>query len=67
MGDTPLASLSLTHVHYVSAHYSPEHSSSRTNPIEPRGPPVFRFGMASSAPAGSLRLLRDPDLGFQRD
>lgn len=24
MGDTPLASLSLTHVHYVSSHYSLE-------------------------------------------
>lgn len=65
MGDTPLASLSLTHVHYVSYFISMVVILVilATNLIlEPRGPTVLCLSMAGPDPTGTMRFLCNLDL-----
>lgn len=68
MGDTPLASLSLTHVHYVSDHHY--NQTCLTCPLtrfpEPRGPTVLCLSMASPDPTGTMRFLCNLDLVNKR-
>lgn len=71
MEATPLASLSLTHVHYVSNPSSlplPTLSPPRAptpahnRPPEPPRPHILPLRLARPGPPNPLRHLRDPDL-----
>lgn len=66
MGDTPLASLSLTHVHYVSYHHYNLSDLPLTRFPEPRGPTVLCLSMASPDPTGTMRFLCNLDLVNKR-
>lgn len=67
--DTPLASLSLTHVHYVSQVLGdiPSHPILTLTPLESRGSPVLHLRMASSTSPSPLRVLCHSMLGIKRN
>jgi hypothetical protein len=58
----PLASLSLTHVHYVNILPSPSATSGLLTPAEPRRPHFLHLRMARPRAAGPLRNIRNVDM-----
>lgn len=68
MEDAPLASLSLTHVHYV-CHYRPDPipNSALTTSVEPGGPHILPLRLARPRPPRPLRRLHNPHMGHARD
>lgn len=73
MEATPLASLSLTHVHYVGSFsfpsaFSPSYLTALlpnaiTNyPLEPLGPNLLPLRLARPRPPNAMRHLRNPHL-----
>ena len=62
MGDTPLASLSLTHVHYVSYVIFSPFDLPLTMFPEPRGPTVLCLSMASPDSTGAMHFLCNLDM-----
>lgn len=64
MEDTPLASLSLTHVHYVNFLYQSLYVLGLTLTIhlEPRRSNLLPLRMASPRPPSPVHHIRDPDL-----
>ena len=70
MGDTSLASLSLTHVHYVrplldASLYPGDLCVSNTR-LEPWGPNLLHLRMARPGPSGAMCGLCHADMVFAR-
>lgn len=69
LSETPLASLSLTHVHYVSSHDWPD-SNAIANaidaPLEPRRHRLVCFCLAGPRTTSIMHHLRFSDLGLPR-
>lgn len=77
MEATPLASLSLTHVHYVGPFPSPSafshpyltarlRNAITYNPLEPLGPNLLPLRLARPRPPNPMRHLRNPHLVHTR-
>jgi hypothetical protein len=65
MENPPLASLSLTHVHYVSYTLISQHALLTL--LEPRRPHLVPMRMACPRPPSAMRHLRDADMVEPRD